>query len=243
MAISSWRGDIGSIKATIRPSSGEFNHLLPDGVGVVELMLGMQRGTVDEFKSQLGTYEARIQELAPLELAAIFPGGAPPFMVHGYEGEAKIVGEWERKYKVPICTSGQMQVRALRTLGAKSVLGATYFPPKLNQIFARYFTDAGFEVRGMDGIEVAFDKVQNLSGHVVYAHIKKSFLKHKGADVIYMLGSGWRTIGIIDMLEQDLGVPVVHPVCVKVWEIQRRLHIHETRTGYGTLLATLPKSK
>ena len=68
----------------------------------------------------------------------------------------------------------------------------------------------------MDGIDVPFNKVQELSGEQVYAHIKKSFLKHKGADAIYMLGLRLAHADIIDMLEQDLQVPVVHPVPARV---------------------------
>ena len=85
-----------------------------------------------------------------------------------------------------------------------------------------------------------FNKVQELSGEQVYAHIKKAFVKHKGADAIYMLGSGWRTLHIVDMLERDLGIPVVHPVTARVWEFQKRLHVNEKRTGYGHLLSALP---
>jgi maleate isomerase len=62
----------------------------------------------------------------------------------------------------------------------------------------------------------------------------------KGADAIYMLGSGWRTLDIIETLEQDLQVPVVHPVTARVWEIQKRLHVREPRSGFGHLLAALP---
>lgn len=131
-------------------------------------------------------------------------------------------------------------INALKALKAKTIVGATYFSGKINDVFARYFKDAGFKVKSMDGIDVPFEKVQELSSHEVYAHIKKSFLKHKGADAIYMLGSGWRTLDIVDTLEQDLGVPVVHPVPARVWEFQKRLHINEPRGGYGTLLATLP---
>ncbi len=244
MAISSWRGDIGTIKPTQRPGgTEEFIRLLPEGIGVMDTGLNIQRGTVDEFKSQLDAYEEKIAELTPREPDVIFPGGAPPFMVHGYKGEARIVRKWEKKYGVPICTSGMFQVNALKALGIKSFVGATYFPRKLNRIFADYYEDAGFEVRGMEGIDVPFDKVQELSGETVYAHVKKHFLKAKGADGIYFLGSGWRTLWIVDILERDLGVPVSHPVCAKVWEVQRRLHVRETREGYGTLLATLPKLK
>jgi maleate cis-trans isomerase len=92
----------------------------------------------------------------------------------------------------------------------------------------------------MEGIDVPFNQVQMLSGEQVYAHIKKNFLKAKGADAIYMLGSGWRTLGIIQMLEQDLQVPVVHPVPARVWEIQKRLHVRQPVKGYGYLLDAFP---
>ena len=41
-------------------------------------------------------------------------------------------------------------------------------------------------------------------------------------------------------LEQDLGVPVVHAVTARVWEFQKRLHVHEPRAGYGYLLEAMP---
>ena len=56
-----------------------------------------------------------------------------------------------------------------------------------------------------------------------------------------MLGSGWRVLTIIHMLEQDLGVPVIHPGPARVWEVQRRLHINEPKKGYGVLLETMPQ--
>jgi maleate isomerase len=241
MAFQSWRGDIATISPTQRPGNiEEFIRLLPEGIGVMTAHLNIHRGTTEEFKSQVDAYEEKIAELAPRQPNVIFPAGAPPFMVHGLKGEAKIVDRWERKYKVDICTSGRFQINALKALGIKSFVGASYFPEKQNAIFARYFTEAGFKVKAMDGVEVAFDQVQNLSSRLVYAHIKKSFLRNKGADAVYMLGSGWRTLDIVEMLEQDLGVPVVHPVCAKLWETQKRLHVREKRSGYGVLLSTLP---
>jgi maleate isomerase len=141
---------------------------------------------------------------------------------------------------VPIFTSGQNQITALKALGAKSIVGATYFQGDLNKTFAKYFEDAGIEVKAMEGIEVPFDKAQELSGEMVYAFIKKLFLRVGGADAIYMLGSGWRTLHVIHLLEQDLETPVVHPQPARVWEMMRRLHIREPKKGYGVLLETMP---
>jgi maleate cis-trans isomerase len=69
--------------------------------------------------------------------------------------------------------------------------------------------------------------------------VKKAFLKHKKAEAIYLLGTGWRVMDVIDILEQDTGVPVVHPVPARCWEIQRRLSIHQPVKGYGRLLAEM----
>jgi maleate cis-trans isomerase len=162
-------------------------------------------------------------------------------MVQGLKGEAKRIRAWERKYGIPVFTSGTNHIRAMKALKIRTFVGATYFPGAINDTFSRYFRDAGFEPLAMEGIDVKFDRVQNLSSHQVYAHVKRAFLKHPKADGIYMLGSGWQVLDVIDMLERDLGVPVVHPIPARVWEIQRRLRIFEPREGFGRLLATMPK--
>jgi maleate isomerase len=241
MSFSSWRGTVGMVNPTMRPGmTEEVCRLLPEGIGLIPLFLNISRGTEDEFEKMMPEYEKLIAVLAGQNCDLIHPNGAPPFMVHGFKGEAKIVAAWEKKYKVPIMSVAQNHVRALKALKAKSFVGATYFPDKLNRIFAKFFTDAGFAVRGMAGINVPFNKVQELSGEQIYAHIKKSFLASKGGDAIYMLGSGWRTLPIIEILEQDLGVPVVHPVTARVWEFQKRLRVREPRSGYGMMLSELP---
>jgi maleate isomerase len=241
MSFSSWRGVVGMVNPTMRPGmTEEVCRLLPAGIGLIPLFLNISRGTEDEFETMMPHYEALIAVLAEQKCDLIHPNGAPPFMVHGFKGEAKIVAKWEKKYKTPIMSVAQNHVRALKAVKAKSFVGATYFPEKLNKIFAQYFKDAGFKVRGMEGIDVPFNKVQELSGEQIYAHIKKGFLKGKGADAIYMLGSGWRTLEIIETLEQDLQVPVVHPVTARVWEFQKRLHVNEPRNGFGSMLRDLP---
>src|SRR4029079_12574829 len=241
MAFSSWRGVVGMINPTMRPGvTEEVIRLLPEGIACIPLFLDIRRGTENEFKTMMPHYEKAVARLAEGGWGLIHPHGAPPFMVQGRKREAEIVKDWERKYKTPIFTVAQNHVSALKALKAKSIVGASYFPARLNTIFAKYMTDAGFKVRAMDGIDVPFDKVQELAAEQVYAHIKKSFLKAKGADAIYMLGSGWRTLNIIQTLEQDLQVPVVHPVPARVWEMQKRLHVREPRKGFGQLLETMP---
>lgn len=242
MPYKSWRGVVGVVKATMRPGSlEEFIRMLPEGIGVIPLLFpGIQGGREDEIGRVMDTYEAKVAELAQLQVDLIHTEVAPPFMIHGYKGEQGIIKRWEEKYKVPVVTAGMTQVEALRALKVQKILGVTYLTGKINDTFARYFVEAGFDVAAMDGIPVAFDDVPSLSSQQVYAHIRKVFLQHPGADAIYMLGSGWRTLDIISLLEQDLEVPVVHPVPARVWAIQKRLHVRQPRKGYGRLLEEMP---
>jgi maleate isomerase len=241
MAFASWRGTVGVVKPTYRPGSlEEFMRLLPEGISVIPLFVGFRQGTTDEFRGALGVIEDKVRELAEIGVDLIHPEGAPPFMVHGFRRERELLDEWERRYGRPVITAGSTQVDAMRALGMRRIVGATYFTGEINDTFAQYFTDAGFDVLAMDGIDVPFDQVGRLSSHEVYAHVKQAFRRHPHADGIYMLGSGWRVMDIIELLEQDLEVPVLHAVPARVWAVQQHFQVRERRTGFGRLLAELP---
>ena len=237
----SWRGVVGDIKPTHRPGSlEEFIKLLPEGIGVIPLTVGISSGTEQEFHDVLEDYKQKAAQLAELGVDLISIGGAPPMMVHGFKGEEKIVKDLEAKHGVPVSTSGRSTAAAMTSLGIKKFVGVTYFPDRMNQIFSRYFTEAGFQVEAMEGIDVPFKDVGRLSGEEIYKHTKKAFLKHAEADAIYMLGSGWRLLKIVRLLEQDLQVPVVYALGAKLWQVEKQFHVREPIKGYGRLLEELP---
>jgi maleate cis-trans isomerase len=233
---------VGVIKPTYRAGSlEEFIRLLPEGVGVIPLFLGVKSGTEKEFLAAMDLIEAKVDEIAKLGVDIIHPEGAPPFMLRGYRGEAEIIRRMEKKHGKPVFTSGTSQVDAMRALGIRKMLGITYFTGDINLKYAKYFREAGFDVLGMDGIEdVPFSDIGRLTPHEVYAFAKQEYLKHPEAECIYLLGSGWRVLEVIDLLEQDLQVPIIHPVPARVWDLQRRLHIRQPVRGFGRLLAELP---
>jgi len=92
----------------------------------------------------------------------------------------------------------------------------------------------------MEGMNTSPDEAGNISPQEIYMHLRRSFLKHPGAQGIYLLGSGaWRVVDVVPA-EEDLGVPVVHPVAARVWYVQKRLHVRQPVQGAGRLLAELP---
>jgi maleate isomerase len=235
-----WRGVAGIILPTRRPGANEkLIRILPEGIGIVSIHLKIRQGSSTEFESAIPGYESSVSELAEQGMDVIHPAGAPPFMLLGYKGQEELIDQWQKKYKTPIFTSSQNHVSAMRALGIKKFIGASYSSLQ-NRIVIDYMTEAGFEAVSMEPIDVPFDQASHISPEVVYAHIKKLFLSNPGADGIYIQGSAWRTEGIVETLEQDLQVPVVHANIARAWELQKRLHVNQPLKGYGRLYAELP---
>ena len=146
MSYDCWRGMVGMIKPTKGSGSlVELIKMLPDGIGVIPLFNNVRHGKIEEFKSAIPVYEEKIAELAEDKVDLIHPAGTPPFMLLGYKGEAELIQRWERRFGIPIFTSGTNQVAAMKALKIKKFVGIGYDFDDTS-IVARYFSDAGFEV-------------------------------------------------------------------------------------------------
>jgi maleate cis-trans isomerase len=234
---------VGSVWPTNRSGTlgdQELDPKLPAAIKLVHLTMDFQQGTEAEFAEAIPGYEVKVAELASQNADLIRVLGAPPFMIQGYDRERAIIGDWEKKYKVPMFTSSLNHCRAFTTLGVNKVVGATYLPANLNAIFARYLTEAGFDVLAIEGVDVPFHDVPKVPAMEFYGYLIEIFGRHPDAECLYMLGSAWKTLSIIDRLEETLGVPVVHPLPARSWETQMRLGLRQPIKGYGRLLAEMP---
>src|SRR5512145_130410 len=147
--------------------------MIPVHIKFVNVTMNFTRGDEQEFRSSMQGYEAKVAELAEMNPDLIRPSGAPPFMLLGFRGEQELIRGWENKYGVQMFTSGQNHIRALRTLGVRKFVGASYFPESMNTVFARYFVEAGFDVLAMEGIDVPFADVPRLPPQDILAHMKR----------------------------------------------------------------------
>lgn len=239
--MANWRGTVGVIKPTYHSGSlGELFKLLPDGIEVIPLFVGFQHGTREEFSGALPTIEAKLEELSRIGVDLLHPEGAPPFMILGPQRERELLDGWQQRYGVPVFTSSSSQVDAMRALGVKRIVGVTYTTSDLESTFAQYFAACGLEVLGFHSLPLPLNEAGKTAPEEIYAHTRNAVRQHPQADGVYMLGSGWRALDIVDLLEQDLQMPVIAAVPVRVWAIQRAFGVRQKRQGFGRLLAELP---
>jgi maleate isomerase len=240
MSFTLWRGVVGMVRPTRRPGTlEELIRILPEGIGIVPLLLNFKAGSKDEFLNSIPLYERFASELAEQGVDMIMLSGAPPFMLLGQEKEASLTKAWTKKFKTPVVTDPQMQVAALRALKIKTFIGASYSALQ-NKIVLDYMTTAGFKALSMEPIDVPFDQVAQISIERLYAHVKRLYRQHRNADGVYIQGGGWQTARVVELLEKDLGIPVVHATICQAWQIHKHLDVRETKPGYGRLLSELP---
>jgi len=232
---------VGCIKPTRNSGShADLERLLPDGIKTIVRHFDISHGTLEEFTEVMGGYEDAVRQHAEAGVDLIHPEGTPPFMLRGFAGEREIVDRWEAAYGIPVFTSAMSQVDALRALGIKRFVGVGYDFEDMG-IVAQYFHDAGFDVLDLDKPRgVPWEQINDLPSARVYQLILELHGRHPKAQGIYIQGSKWRVLDIVDDLEQALGVPVVHPVTARCWEIQKRLGIENPLRGNGRLLSELP---
>lgn len=242
-SLSNWRGLFGIISPTFTAGSlEELIRMLPGGLGVLQIHNDLQAHTRDEFERVIANYEAGIKKLADQGCNLICPSGAPPFMVLGAKKEAALLKTWEKKYGVPLFTASNNHVTCLRALGIKKMIAATYnFGSGTDKLFHKYLLDSGFKVLDMPFVPLDANFASTVSMEAAYSIIRRSVFEHPDADGILLIGGGWRDLRVINLLERDTGLPVVHHVAGRAWEILKRFRIQEPKEGYGRLLRDLPE--
>jgi maleate isomerase len=127
----------------------------------------------------------------------------------------------------------------MKALGAKRVVGAGY-DSITGPIVEDYFRDAGFEVIAIEKVKATWEEVGLLTHDQMIAMMTDVFRRHPGGEVMYLQGSKWPSLEVVERLEQAIGVPVVQAVAARCWEIKRRLNELEPVAGFGRLLAEIP---
>jgi maleate cis-trans isomerase len=236
-----WRGKVGFIAPpTDCIYYSEFAKVLPKGVDMTVATLGVDKFTPTDFQKAFDMYPAAIRNLAQKNCDIIHAGGGVAFLVVGYERSMKMLEEVKNSIKTPLITDFDAHFGALRALKAKKIALVTPFIPERTEERKKAFEAAGFEVvsTGSLGMKGNLD-LENLPEYASYQIAKETFKKAPQAEAVHIACPVWQTVGIIDQLEHDIGVPVVSHVTGCAWAWLDALKIHEPVKGYGKVLEML----
>ena len=233
---------LGVVKPTLTSNSlKDLQALLPGDIEMIAEYMGFAYRSLDEFRQAMPIYTEKVAALAAQGADLIHPEGAPPFMLQGFAAEAGTIKQWEERHRVPVFTTGSTQVAAMGAFGIGRFVGYTPFAGELAEAFRQYFTDAGFEVLSMGKPVGDSEDVYDLTTEEIRDRVIAAFAgEPAGAEALYILGSDWRLLDVLEDIEAAIGVPVLHPVVVRYWYIMTQLGRAKPLPGHGRLLSAMP---
>ncbi|WP_295854606.1 hypothetical protein [uncultured Xylophilus sp.] len=238
-----WRGRIGFLippgNPTVEP---EMASLAPRGVSVhfhrmvASGATGSLSGQDERNRSQI----AHLQDTADL-LALVKPGVM--VMAHtamsytlGREAEAALVDRMQARYDRPFVTAFGSVVAALRHLGIDRVAYATPYSPETTLQGKAHLESYGFAVPAfghLPGVTNIYDETAER------AYALARLVDRPEAQAVFLSGVGMPTLEAIDLLERDLGKPVISSASAMMWNALRALGVGASVPGGGRLLATM----
>lgn len=236
-----WRAKIGHVA----PSRGdtlvyEFYKMLPEGFMLLN-STGTIRQLVDaDLERQLQRIEEAAQDLVDNKCDAIIIGGSPLFTKLGYGSDLEMARKLTAKYGVPISPGISGEVEALKSLNLRKLVVATPHEDTLNQRMKAFLEASGFNVLKIEGYGIRKNAdLTDMPIHAAYKIAKRLYEQAPDADGIFVPCPRWPTITDVDLLEREIGKPVITSSQAYIWFALRMAKVKEKITGFGRLMASL----
>lgn len=202
---------------------------------------GTIRQLVDaDFERQLQRIEEAAQDLVENKCDAIIIGGSPLFTKLGYGSDVEMAKKLTAKYGVPISPGITGEVEALRSMSIKRVVVATPHEESLNQRMKAFLEASGFQVLKIEGYGVRKNAdLTDMDIHAAYRIAKRLYEQAPEADGIFVPCPRWPTITDVDLLEREIGKPVITSCQAYIWYALRMARVKEPVGGFGRLMASL----
>jgi maleate isomerase len=188
--------------------------------------------------------------LAALPMQAIVFAFTTTSYILGPDGEQALKARIEKRSNgIPVLLPCTGAVAAFRALGVRRIalIHPPWFADDEQQLGVAYFQSQGFDVvyanqMRLRGLEVAkptdpLRKFTELYPAELYAFARSEV--PAAAEAVFFAGNGFRAIGMIAALEEDLGRPVLTGNQVAFWYALRQAGVRVPVNGYGRVFTTL----
>ena len=146
---------------------------------------------------------------------------------------------------VPAVTALEASVEALKHVGAHRISAAgPYGNFLLQQRLKPLLEEAGFEVVSAEGEpemqqRTTAEVISNQDPEVILNFVPKAVMPE--SDTIYLPGTAWRAVEVVEELEQRIGKTVITVNQATIWMALRMTGEAEPVQGFGKLLTDLPE--
>ncbi len=228
-----WRKRIGLIV----PSSNttmecELWSALPQGISLHTARMPLKEVNAGALEDMDGSSMNAATSLIDAEVDCILFGCTSGSLIKGKDYNTRRSEEMEKELKVPFITTSTAVVEALKSLSAKELSVVTPYIDEVNEREKEFLESCGFLVRSIMGMGIEKNKE---IGKVTPQELYRFASDSGEGDCLFISCTNLRTFEIIEVLERDIGIPVVTSNQASLWLSLNRMGIKERLEGLGSL--------
>lgn len=219
---------IPSINTVIEP---EFNAMVPEGVSVhvTRLPLHMDN-VVESLKKMAEGVQVAAKLLADAGVNIIAYVCTTGSLIKGVGWDQELISQIERVTSIPATTTSTAVIRAFKKLGVGKVAIASPYIEELNQIERQFIESNGIRVINIKSLD---ENLRNATPEATYRLVHE--VDTPEADAVFITCAGFKSITVIEKLEDELHKYVLSSNTATMWDILKRLGITDRIKGYGRL--------
>ncbi|MGQ0522099.1 MAG: maleate cis-trans isomerase family protein [Betaproteobacteria bacterium] len=213
----------------------EFYRALPPHISVHVARLHLTQITPESILGMVADLEAQSRNLASADVDVIVLGATAPSFLKGLGYDREIAQRITASTGKPATTTSTALIEAIRHLKLERIALGSAYDTRVNAI-ARGFLEAnGFAVVDAQGLglvdNLVVGRLDETSAYDLARRVDRP-----DAEGIVLACTNWKTMGVIERLEQELRKPVISTAQVSVWAALRALGERHGVAGYGRLL-------
>ena len=209
----------------------EFQRVLAPSISVHSMRLRITADDEENFTRMGKEVPGAAKLLAQAKVQAICYGCLAGGFIKGPGHDTEIIREIEEATGLPGVAAAAAVVDAFRAIGATKISVASPYEPWLNDKLVEYLKAFGVEVLALKGL--------GTSAHSTFTPEQNADLAAEvdrpASQAVFISCSNFRTLEIIELLENKLGKPVLTSNMCSLWKLLRKIGDRRCLPGAGRL--------
>jgi maleate isomerase len=235
-----WRARLGFLvppgNPTIEP---EMTALAPQGVSVhfhrmtAHGATGSLEGQEERNRTMIENIGESIELLAMVDPDVIVLAHTATSYSLGRQGEADLLGRLQEATGKRVVTAFGAVLRALERLKVQRVALGTPYSPETTLQGKALLEAHGLQVINFSNL-LGVTNIYDETAERAYRLARQ--VDREDAEAVFLSGTGMPTLPVLELLEQDLGKPVISSASAMMWHALRVAGVKQAIPGYGRLL-------
>jgi maleate isomerase len=194
---------------------------------------GSLEGQAERNRSMIESIDGAAELLAMVKPDVLVVAHTATSYHLGSRGEADLLDRLQRSTGRRVVTAFGSVVRALERLNVRKLALGTPYSPEVTLQGKAHLEAHGFEIVKFDSLK-GIDNIYDTTAEQAYALARS--VDADDAEAVFLSGTGMPTVSVLELLEQDLGKPVISSASAMMWHALRLAGVRQPIAGYGRLL-------